>query len=136
VSVRWRSRIQAPPPASAPRARAIGRHDGATQVGHPAKPRGLMLWGRCRCGSPARDSASGRSSAVVGAISCRSSRTQGSSDLCAGQRQPPIDRSPSRIATTWSHVADRFTPRAQVSRAAFAIRHTEQRDITFTLVCG
>jgi hypothetical protein len=50
----------------------------------------------------------------------RSSRTEGSSDLWAGQRQPPIGRSPSRIATTWSQVADQFTPRGQVSRAAFA----------------
>jgi hypothetical protein len=53
-----------------------------------------------------RDSASGPSSAVADAISCRSSRTEGSSDLRAGQRQPLIDRSPSRIGTTWGQVAD------------------------------
>jgi hypothetical protein len=53
-----------------------------------------------------RDSASGPSPAGADAISCRSSRTEGSSDLRAGQRQPLIDRSPSRIGTSRGQVAD------------------------------
>jgi hypothetical protein len=73
-------------------------------------------------GAPAPDSVSGPSSAVADAIPCRSSRSEASSDLRAGERQPLIDRSPSRIGTTWRQVADQFTPRGQVSRAAFAIR--------------
>jgi hypothetical protein len=131
ASVRWRSGYRSPAArVSSARARArLGGTIGATQVGHPVKPRGLMLRGRCRCGCAVP--ASGPSSAVADAISCRSSRTEGSSDLRAGRRQPLIDRSPSRIGTTWRQVADQFTPRGQVSRAAFAIRDTDRCNITF-----
>jgi hypothetical protein len=92
---------------SSARARArLGGTIGATQVGHPVQPRGLMNRGRCPV--RARDSASRPSSALADAISCRSSGTEASSDLRVGQRQPLIDRSPSRIGTTGRQVSDQF----------------------------
>ena len=85
---------------------AVGRHDWRHTSWSSRYARGLMRRGRRRV--RARDSASGPSSAVADAVSCRSSRTEGSSELRAGQRQPRIDRSPSRIGTTWRQVADQF----------------------------